>query len=159
MWEIYTRAKGEVNYHATYFRSMLSEYGAVATARKLLSAPAVSDGFAALWERGRLDLTVEALVIQERFADLFSPAGRKLISEQRLDPPFHARVLSLLRLIDAYDFEIDAVTKRITAELKPHPGYQAIQTIPGVGPILAAIFVAEIGDITRFRRPDDLGKD
>nr|PZN38767.1 MAG: hypothetical protein DIU60_22335 [Actinomycetota bacterium] len=73
MWEIYTRAKDEVNYHATYFRSMLSEYGAVATARKLLSAPAVSDGFAALWERGRLDLTVEALVIQERFADLFSP--------------------------------------------------------------------------------------
>jgi len=73
MWDIYTRAKNEANYHATYFRSMLSEYGGLATARKLLSAPAVSDGFAALWERSRLDLTVEALVVQERFADLFSP--------------------------------------------------------------------------------------
>jgi transposase len=89
-------------------------------------------------------------------SDLFSPAGRKLIAELRLDPPFHARVLSLLRLIDAYDFEIDAVTKRITAELKHHPGYQAIQAIPGVGPILAAFFVAEIGDIARFRRPEQL---
>jgi transposase len=29
-------------------------------------------------------------------------------------------------------------------------GYRAIQAIPGVGPILAAVFVAEIGDISRF---------
>jgi len=39
----------------------------------------------------------------------------------------------------------------------PHPrprrrrqGFQAIQAIPGVGATLAAIFVAEIGDVTRF---------
>ena len=71
---IYHRAKTEANYQATYFLSMLAEYGSLATARKLLSAPAVSDGFAALWERGRLDLTVEALVIQPQFAELFTPA-------------------------------------------------------------------------------------
>ena len=29
-------------------------------------------------------------------------------------------------------------------------GYHAIQAIPGVGPVLAAVFVAEIGDIARF---------
>jgi hypothetical protein len=28
--------------------------------------------------------------------------------------------------------------------------YLAIQTIPGVGPVLAAVFVAEIGDVGRF---------
>ena len=31
------------------------------------------------------------------------------------------------------------------------PGYHAVQTIPGIGPVLAAVFVAELGDITRFR--------
>jgi transposase len=36
------------------------------------------------------------------------------------------------------------------------PGYTAIQRIPGVGPVLAAVFVAEIGDITRFTRPAQL---
>jgi Transposase IS116/IS110/IS902 family len=36
------------------------------------------------------------------------------------------------------------------------PGYRAIQQIPGVGPVLAAVFVAEIGDITRFHRPEQL---
>jgi transposase len=55
-----------------------------------------------------------------------------------------------VRLIDAYTFEIDTVTKRVTGELSRHPGYRAIQAIPGVGPILGAIFVAEIGDVTRF---------
>lgn len=73
-----------------------------------------------------------------------------------LDAPFHARVGSLLRLIDAYTFEIDAVTKRVTADLRGHAGYQAIQALPGVGPVLAAVFVAEIGDVHRFPGPAQL---
>jgi len=40
--------------------------------------------------------------------------------------------------------------------LDTHPGFQAIQAIRGVGPVLAAIFVAEIGDVTRFARPEQL---
>ena len=36
------------------------------------------------------------------------------------------------------------------AELKADPGYRALLTLPGVGKVIAAIFVAEIGDITRF---------
>src|SRR6266508_1695693 len=37
-----------------------------------------------------------------------------------------------------------------------HPGYVAVQTIPGIGPTLAAVLVAEIGDIDRFARPEQL---
>jgi transposase len=33
---------------------------------------------------------------------------------------------------------------------KDHAGYHAIQAICGVGPVMAGIFVAEIGDVTRF---------
>ncbi|MET8003939.1 GmrSD restriction endonuclease domain-containing protein [Nonomuraea glycinis] len=73
MRSIYDRARSEANYHASYFLSMLAEHGSLATARKLLHSPAVSDGFTALWERGRLDLTVEALVVLPRFAELFTP--------------------------------------------------------------------------------------
>jgi transposase len=89
-------------------------------------------------------------------SDLFSPGGRELLDELRLDPPFHARMVSLLRLIDAFDFEIDTATKRVVADLARHPGYRAVQTIPGVGPVLAAVFVAEIGDVTRFPHPQQL---
>ncbi|WP_182882083.1 GmrSD restriction endonuclease domain-containing protein [Microbispora sp. H10949] len=73
MRSIYDKARSEANYHASYFLSMLAEHGSLATARKLLRSPAVSDGFAALWERGRLDLTVEALVVQPQFAEMFTP--------------------------------------------------------------------------------------
>jgi transposase len=41
-------------------------------------------------------------------------------------------------------------------ELSSHAGYKAIQLIPGVGPLFAAVFVAEIGDVTRFKSPAHL---
>ena len=36
------------------------------------------------------------------------------------------------------------------------PGYIAVQSIPGIGPILGAVFVAEIGDVHRFARAEQL---
>ncbi|WP_158884560.1 GmrSD restriction endonuclease domain-containing protein [Amycolatopsis anabasis] len=71
MQRLYERSRREARYSATYFLSMLADLGPMETARKLLLSPAVSDGFAALWERGRLDLTVEALVTRAPFTDLF----------------------------------------------------------------------------------------
>ncbi|MFD6095266.1 DUF262 domain-containing protein [Nocardiopsis flavescens] len=72
MLGLYERAKREADYTASAFLGMLSELGPLGTARKLLHAPAVSDGFANLWDRGRLDLTVEALVLRPEFAPLFT---------------------------------------------------------------------------------------
>ncbi|WP_067968398.1 GmrSD restriction endonuclease domain-containing protein [Nocardiopsis trehalosi] len=69
---IYDRAREEAGYTATYFLGMLADLGPRETARKLLNSPAVSDGFAELWERGRLDLTVEALALEPRFAAIFT---------------------------------------------------------------------------------------
>jgi hypothetical protein len=53
------------------------------TAHFLIHTPRPSDGFTALWERGRLDLTVEAHVLQERFHELFTDEERE-ICRQRL---------------------------------------------------------------------------
>jgi hypothetical protein len=73
MVSIYNRAKSEAGYNATIFKSMLGKYGGVDTARKLLDSPMVSDGFVALYERGCLNLTVEAQLIEnEKFWDLFT---------------------------------------------------------------------------------------
>jgi hypothetical protein len=51
---------------------MLAQYGPLETSRKLLAAPAVSDGFAELWERGPMDFTVEAAVVEPQFVGLFA---------------------------------------------------------------------------------------
>jgi transposase len=93
-------------------------------------------------------------------SDLFSPGGQKLLaatrSATRLSTPSQARVDSALRLIEHLDVEIELFGKLVTGRLRKDPGYRAIQQIPGVGPILAAVFVAEIGDITRFPGPEQL---
>jgi transposase len=89
-------------------------------------------------------------------ADLFGVAGQQLLDGLRLDRAYHARVGSLRRLIDALTFEIDVVAKRVTAGLAGDSGFRAVQAIDGVGPILAMVFVAEIGDVTRFSGPEQL---
>jgi transposase len=89
-------------------------------------------------------------------SDLFGVGGQQLLDDLRLDPAYNARVVSLRRLIEALDFEIDVVGRRTATKLATDAGYRAVQAIDGVGPILAAIFVAEIGDVTRFHRPEQL---
>jgi len=89
-------------------------------------------------------------------SDLFGVAGVDLLSGLDVAPAYRARIASLRTLISLYDFEIDTFTKMISARLVTHPGWRAIQAVDGVGPILAAVFVAEIGDVTRFRRPEQL---
>lgn len=62
MLGIYQRAFSEANYKATRFLQMLHEHRGLETARILLHSPNVSEGYTALWERHRLDLTVEAVI-------------------------------------------------------------------------------------------------
>ncbi len=63
-----------LGYRPTYFLQMLDEHGPIDTARRLATATATSDGFTRLWELGRLDLTVEALMVRPEFEALFSEA-------------------------------------------------------------------------------------
>ncbi len=82
MNEIYRLAKVEAGYNATVFLSMLAERGPLETARFLIHTSKPSDGFTALWERGRLDLTVEAHVLQDRFHELFTDEERDICRDR-----------------------------------------------------------------------------
>lgn len=89
-------------------------------------------------------------------SDLFGVAGRALLKKAPLGPLYGERVAALVRLIEAHDAEIAQIERALSAALADDPGYQAIMAIPGVGPILGAIFVAEIGDVSRFPTPAHL---
>ena len=86
-------------------------------------------------------------------SDLFGPGGRELLERVALPTAMRAKVNSAVRLIDAIDFEIDTFARLVTGRLRDHPGYAAVQTIPGVGPTLGAVFVAEIGPFTGSTGP------
>jgi len=89
-------------------------------------------------------------------SDLFGMGGQDLLGRVELPPGCRARVNSALRVIECLDFEIDVFANLAAGRLRADPGYRAIQLIPGIGAILAAVFVAEIGDVTRFDRPGQL---
>lgn len=90
MQDVYVKAKREAGYNATYFFEMLHQHGGLGTARRLLASRVVSDGFAALWERKRLDLTVENVVLQPAFQPLFSvdelDTARRRLQDYGFDP-------------------------------------------------------------------------
>jgi hypothetical protein len=75
MLETYQEA-AQVGYRPTRFLQMVNELGGVATARFILAQEHAGDGFTTLWEKQRLDLAVEALVLKPAFAALFSPEER-----------------------------------------------------------------------------------
>jgi transposase len=89
-------------------------------------------------------------------SELFGAGGQQLLATTGPAVESRSRVDSLLRVITALDFEIDTFARLVTGRLRTDPGYTAIQQIPGVGPLLGAVFVAEIGDIDRFARPQQL---
>lgn len=75
MLNIYRTAKAEAGYTARIFLDMVVTRGGVETARALINAPRLSDGYMHLYERRRLDLTVEALVNEDlRWHSLFTEA-------------------------------------------------------------------------------------
>ena len=107
--------------------------------------------------RSGLKAQVQAILAKEGVrvpvTHLFGVGGRSLLDEVALGDAYRLRVDSLLGLVDALDDEIEVFAARVAGILEDHPGYHAIQAIPGVGPVLAAIFVAEIGDVARFGGP------
>lgn len=72
MVDLYKRSHNEAGYTPTMFIHMIAEVGGVEAARRLVRTATPSTGFTVLWEKGRLDLTAEALVVQPEFAPLFS---------------------------------------------------------------------------------------
>jgi transposase len=85
--------------------------------------------------------------------DIFRGSGPRWLDDLQLGDVYLERIESLRELIELHDRQIRHCDARIHRRLKGHPGYEAIQVLRGVGPVLAAVFVAEIGDVNRFDNP------
>jgi transposase len=109
-------------------------------------------------QRSGLKASVHAVLAKQGVtvpvSDLFGVRGQQWLAAAPLDAAYRARVDALCRLITAYDVEIDLAGRLIGTRLGRDPvygpGYRVLQQIPGIGPVLAAVFVVEIGDVHRF---------
>jgi transposase len=89
-------------------------------------------------------------------SDLFGAFGSAWLDGLPLPQPYAGKVASLRHLIGWLASEISMLDEVITDFLGDWPPYQAVLRLPGIGPVLAAVIIAEIGDISRFPSPGHL---
>ncbi len=107
MMDIYRRAKSEAKYNATRFFQMLTEHRGLETARILLQAQAVSECYTALWERGRLDLTVEALIHDHaEYHPLFTAAELATARRRLQEYQYPAIIDPVEQIIGAFQSDV-----------------------------------------------------
>jgi transposase len=83
-------------------------------------------------------------------SDLFGVKGRAWLSEQQLALTERETVDSAVRQVEFLDSEIAQVERLIAAEALSWPEVKRLMTVPGVNVIVAATFMAAVGDIRRF---------
>ena len=89
-------------------------------------------------------------------SDLFGTWGSAWLDGLALPQPYAGKVASLRELIGWLTGEIGLLDAVIADLLGSWPPYYAVRALPGLGPVLAAVAVAEIGDISRFPSPGRL---
>jgi len=91
-----------------------------------------------------------------RYSDIFGRQGAVWLDSLPLPEPYAAKVTVLRQLIAGLSAHVAALDAAAEGLLISDPGYRAILSLPGIGPVLGTVIVAEIGDVTRFATPGQL---
>ncbi len=91
-------------------------------------------------------------------SDLFGTKGREFLNEslRALPPHTAAMVREQLKAFDELGAHVEAIEKKIGQVISPNPMVRRLQTAPGIGEILGPVIALEIGDVSRFRRAEQL---
>ena len=91
------------------------------------------------------------LIARPKLSDLFGLAGRQWLSKLELPAEERETVDSCMRQIEFLEAEIEEVERLIALDALESPEVRRLMSVPGVNVIVAATFLAAIGDISRFR--------
>src|SRR6266568_4672392 len=89
-------------------------------------------------------------------SDIFGTGGGLWLDQLVLPAPYAAKVASLRALIAVLDGQIARLGREAAGMLAGDKGYAAVRELDGIGPVLAAVICAEIGDVTRFGKAGQL---
>jgi transposase len=96
------------------------------------------------------------LVGRAPFADLFGVKGRRWLSGLKLAEEERETVDAAMRQIEFLDSELCEVERLIALDALESAEIRRLMSVPGVNVIVAASFMAAIGDIDRFKNPRKL---
>lgn len=91
-------------------------------------------------------------------SDVFGKTGREILMNRLKELPEETRssVEEQLELLDKIEAQIRAMEHRLEDCLENTPEREFVLTVPGFGPILSAVVVLEVGDVSRFPGPGHL---
>ena len=78
------------------------------------------------------------------------PQAREFLSQVELPATDRWEVQGQLERLDLLRSQIAALDREIRKRSKASPVAQALEQIPGIGPFIAALLIAEVGDLQRF---------
>jgi transposase len=111
-------------------------------------------------ERTRLKNRIHSVLFSELVpppqADLFSKKGQQWLAALELPSESRALIESDLRLLEAADRELEAISLEIAKKAGQDQRARLLMTLPGVDITTAVGLLAAIGDFSRFRSPDRL---
>jgi transposase len=96
---------------------------------------------------------VRRLITKPAVSDLFGLTGREWLREVELPVEERETVDGCLRQIDFLDEEVAELEQALAKDALDSPQIRRLMTVPGVNVIVAATFLAAVGDIGRFRTP------
>jgi transposase len=100
--------------------------------------------------KNRIQALLHRFGILHSFSDLFGKQGRRFLEQLELPLASHAVLVSALELLDEVVEHIQDIEKWMEKNLEEDEIIRLLQTIPGIGLILAYVIRAEIGEISRF---------
>jgi len=114
-----------------------------------------------VWARSRAKNQVHAVLMRQLVgrppvADLFGVKGRRWLSELQLAPEESETVSAAMRQIEFFEREIAEVEQLIALAAMESAEIKRLMSVPGVNVIVAASFMAAIGNIHRFQSPRKL---
>jgi transposase len=111
-------------------------------------------------DRRRWGQRLHAFLLHEGWpclkARLLTPEGMRWAASLRLPPHARLQVDSLVAIIAALETQLDGVDAELRRFARADERCQALQSIYGIGPILACHLLAEIGEASRFRRGEQI---
>lgn len=114
-----------------------------------------------VWARSRSKNQVHAVLMRQLvgrppFADVFGVKGRQWLSELKLPLEESETVGAAMRQIEFLEKEIAEVERLIAVAAMESAEIKRLMSVPGVNVIVAASFMAAIGNINRFESPRKL---
>lgn len=82
MRQVYDQARSECNYTASRFLQLVTDHGGVQAAKQLLRTEGYSERLTRLWEEGRLDISMEAAVLEDPWRNLFTKEELAIASKR-----------------------------------------------------------------------------